>query len=432
MKHNYTENALAQERAGELLSRELGWRVELAYNREELGECGTYGRQSYKDVLLERELREALLRLNPWITQDLTEMVLQDLKENSITTPLLEINEIKFRHLREGMKMLLRRGNKFKFDKHTVRLIDFEHPENNSFLALKAMWVQGEVYKRSIDIVCFVNGFPLVFVKLKKTKADVWDAYTRNYRDYCETIPQLFHFNAFIVLSNGLQSKVGTLGSKYEFFHEWKRLREGDEGSTSLDTLLRGMCRKENLLDLVENFIIFDDSSGTPVKILAGNHQYLGVNAAVEAYVHRRERQGKLGVFWHTQGSGKSYSMVFLARKILRKFEGSPTIVVLTDRDVLKEQLSATFAGCDLLFGVCPKVFMAESGEDLYRSLSRNPSFIFTLIQNFNSDREPLTPDYDILIMSDEAYRSRYDIFAEQMRRWLPTASFISFTDTPR
>ncbi|MGN0822092.1 MAG: type I restriction endonuclease subunit R [Akkermansia sp.] len=429
MGNDYTENALVQESAGNLLREELGWRVELAYNREELGECGTYGRRSYKDILLERELRAALRRLNPWMTPELTDTVLRKLKDYSITTPLLEINAGKADLLRDGIKVpFLNQGRR---EERTVRLIDFENPENNRFLALKELWIQGEVYLRRADIVCFVNGFPLVFVELKKTNVDVRDAYTHNYRDYCETIPQLFHFNAFIVLSNGLQSKVGTLGSKYEFFHEWKRLREEDEGSTGLDTLLRGMCRKENLLDLVENFIIFDDSSGTPVKILARNHQYLGVNAAVDAYAHRRERQGKLGVFWHTQGSGKSYSMVFLARKILRKFEGSPTIVVLTDRDELNKQISTTFAGCELLSGVPPKVFMAESGEDLYQRLSRNPSFIFTLIQKFNSKRKPLTPDYDILIMSDEAHRSQYGIFAEQMRRWLRWASCIGFTGTP-
>ena len=154
---------------------------------------------------------------------------------------------------------------------------------------------------------------------------DVENAYTDNYTDYQDTIPFLFYYNAFLMLSNGMEAKVGTLGSKYEFFHEWKRLSEDDEGSVALETMLRGICKKENFLDLYENFILYDHSDGKTVKILARNHQYLGVNEAVKAYGERQLREGKLGVFWHTQGSGKSYSMLFLSQKIRRKFPGSPT-----------------------------------------------------------------------------------------------------------
>lgn len=196
--------------------------------------------------------------------------------------------------------------------------------------------------------------------------------------------------------------------------------------------MLRGICRKENFLDLFENFILFDHSGGHTTKILARNHQYLGVNEAVKAYAARKLNNGKLGVFWHTQGSGKSYSMVFLAQKIRRKFEGSPTIIILTDRDELNKQISDTFENCGLLGKAKASQFIATSGEDLIQKLKGNPSFIFTLIQKFNkSDVTPIIPDHDILIMSDEAHRSQYGIFANNMMTLLPTASRIGFTGTP-
>lgn len=196
--------------------------------------------------------------------------------------------------------------------------------------------------------------------------------------------------------------------------------------------MLRGICKKENFLDLYENFILYDHSDGKTVKILARNHQYLGVNEAVKAYGERQLREGKLGVFWHTQGSGKSYSMLFLSQKIRRKFPGSPTIVVLTDRDELNKQICGTFEACGLLGKTEGKKFMATSGTDLVNKLKGNPSFIFTLIQKFNKpDEPPIYPDHDILIISDEAHRSQYGVFADNIEKLLPTASRIGFTGTP-
>lgn len=269
-------------------------------------------------------------------------------------------------------------------------------------------------------------------MELKKTTVDVQNAYEDNYTDYQDTIPHLFYYNAFVMLSNGTEAKVGTLGSKYEFFHEWKRLAEAERGSVALETMLRGICKKENFLDLFENFILFDHSGGNTAKILARNHQYLGVNEAMKAYAARKLNNGKLGVFWHTQGSGKSYSMVFLAQKIRRKFEGSPTFVILTDRDELNKQISDTFENCGLLGDVKASQFIATSGDDLIQKLKGNPSFIFTLIQKFNKpEAEPIFPDHDVIIMSDEAHRSQYGIFADNMMKLLPTAARIGFTGTP-
>ena len=258
------------------------------------------------------------------------------------------------------------------------------------------------------------------------------NAYTDNYTDYLDTIPHLFYYNAFLMLSNGIEAKVGTLGSQYEFFHEWKRLAEKEQGCVALETMLRGICKKENFIDLLENFILYDHSGGNTVKILARNHQYLGVNEAVKAYETRKLNDGKLGVFWHTQGAGKSYSMVFLAQKIRRKFAGSPTIVILTDRDELNKQISDTFENCGLLGKTKASQFVATSGDDLVTKLKGNPSFIFTLIQKFNKpDETPIYPDHDIIIMSDEAHRSQYGIFADNMMKLLPTAARIGFTGTP-
>lgn len=431
MSHDYSENILVQESSGRLLEQELGWEVAFAYNTEKLGKDGTFGRKSYKEILLTRYFREALSRLNPWITSAQMEEAQKIMERHLSTASLMQINEEKYFLIRDGIPVTVKKPGG-RTETKNAAVIDFQNPGNNHFLAIKELKIHGDLYRRRTDIVGFVNGLPLLFIELKKNTVDVRDAYTNNYTDYLDTIPHLFYYDAFLILSNGTEAKVGTLGSKYEFFHEWKRLSEQDQGSVALETMLRGICKKENFLDLLENFILYDHSDGHTAKILARNHQYLGVNEAVKAYEARKLSNGKLGVFWHTQGSGKSYSMVFLAQKIRRKFSGSPTIVVLTDRDELNTQISGTFENCGLLGKTKASQFIASSGEDLVQKLRGNPSFIFTLIQKFNKpDAEPIYPDHDILIMSDEAHRSQYGIFADNMVRLLPTASRIGFTGTP-
>ena len=430
MSYDYSENILIQESAGNLLQT-LGWDVKFAYNTEVLGENGTFGRKSYNEILLVRYFNNALKKLNPWLTDKQLEEAKTTLEKRLSTSSLLQINEEKYFLIRDGIPVTFKRSDgKTETKKATV--IDFHHPENNYFLAVKELKIHGYPYRRRTDIVGFVNGLPLLFIELKKNTVDVQNAYYDNYKDYLDTIPHLFYYNAFLMLSNGTEAKVGTLGSKYEFFHEWKRLNENDQGSVALATMLRGICKKENFLDLLENFIIYDHSGGKTVKILARNHQYLGVNEAVKAYEARKLNDGKLGVFWHTQGSGKSYSMLFLAQKIRRKFAGSPTIVILTDRDELNKQISDTFENCGLLGKTKASQFIATSGDDLVAKLKGNPSFIFTLIQKFNkSEEQPIYPDHDIIIISDEAHRSQYGIFADNMMKLLPTAVRIGFTGTP-
>lgn len=431
MSYDYSENILVQESAGNLLRDELQWDVKFAYNTEVLGDNGTFGRKSYKEILLVRYFRAALKKLNPWITEAQILEAQVTLEKRLSTASLLQVNEEKYFLLRDGIPVTVKKPNGQPETKRAA-VIDFQNPENNEFLAIKELKIQGDLYRRRTDIVGFVNGIPLLFVELKKNTVDVQNAYEDNYTDYLDTIPQLFYYNAFLMLSNGTEAKIGTLGSKYEFFHEWKRLAESDPGSVALETMLRGICRKDNFLDLLENFILYDHSGGRTAKILARNHQYLGVNEAVKAYAGRKLNDGKLGVFWHTQGSGKSYSMVFLAQKIRRKFAGSPTFVILTDRDELNKQISDTFENCGLLGKTKAAQFIAASGDDLVQKLKGNPSFIFTLIQKFNKpDAAPIYPDHDIIIMSDEAHRSQYGIFADNMMKLLPTAARIGFTGTP-
>ena len=431
MSYDYSENILVQKSAGDLLRDELGWDVQFAYNTEVLGKNGTFGRTSYHEILLTRYFQNALRRLNPWMTDSQLSEAQKTLESRLSTASLLQVNEEKYFLLRDGIPVTVKKPNGQPETKRAA-VIDFQNPENNEFLAIKELKIQGDLYRRRTDIVGFVNGIPLLFVELKKNTVDVQNAYEDNYTDYLDTIPQLFYYNAFLMLSNGTEAKIGTLGSKYEFFHEWKRLAESDPGSVALETMLRGICRKENFLDLLENFILYDHSGGRTAKILARNHQYLGVNEAVKAYAGRKLNDGKLGVFWHTQGSGKSYSMVFLAQKIRRKFAGSPTFVILTDRDELNKQISDTFENCGLLGKTKAAQFIAVSGDDLVQKLKGNPSFIFTLIQKFNKpDAAPIYPDHDIIIMSDEAHRSQYGIFADNMMKLLPTAARIGFTGTP-
>lgn len=431
MSTDYSEDRLIQKSAAELMETELGWTSIYAYDKEVLGENGTLGRNNYHEVLLTHRFRQALKKLNPWINDKQIAEAIERMTERMSSQTLMQINEQKYQFIRDGIPVTRIKPDGTSEEIKAV-VIDFENIDNNDFLCVRELWVYGALYRRRADIVGFVNGIPLLFVELKNHNVEVENAFNENYRDYLDTIPQLFYHNAFIIFSNGLEARVGTIDSKWKFFHEWKRLTELDNGNIELPTMLRGICKKENFLDLLENYILYDHSDGKTVKIMARNHQYLGVNQAVEMYKNRGYVNGKLGVFWHTQGSGKSYSMLFLACKIRRKFAGSPTIVILTDREELNKQISDTFENCGVLGNVKAKSFIASSGDDLITKLKGNPSFIFSLIQKFNKpDAEPIYPDHDIIVISDEAHRTQNGVFAENLLHLLPTANRIGFTGTP-
>ena len=431
MAKDYSEDQLIQRSTAELLEKELGWKSVYAYDQETLGVNGTLGRTNYHEVLLTRHLGQALKRLNPWLTEKQLQECMERMTEHMSSQTLMQINEQKYQLIRDGIPVTRVKQNG-ETEEVRAKVIDFVSPDKNEFLCVRELQVHGALYRRRADIVGFVNGIPLLFMELKNHDVEVVDAFNKNYRDYLDTIPQLFYHNAFIMFSNGLEARVGTIDSKWEFFHEWKRLTEQEAGSIELPTMLRGICKKDHFLDILENFILYDHSGGRTAKIMARNHQYLGVNQAIEMYRNRQYLNGKLGVFWHTQGSGKSYSMLFLSQKIRRKFEGSPTFLVLTDRDELNKQISDTFENCGLLGNVKAKKFIASSGEDLKLKLQGNPSFIFSLIQKFNDPKAtPIYPDHDIIVMSDEAHRTQNGVFADNLMHILPTAHRIGFTGTP-
>ena len=250
MSYEYSENILVQNSAGKVLSDKLNWDVVYAYNEEVLGENGTLGRHSYKDIVLTRYLKKALFALNDWMTEEYANAAVKVLCAYTSSASLMQTNEEKYFMLRDGIPVQVKRPDG-TYETVYARVFDFAEPTNNHFLAVKELKIHGELYRRRTDIVGFVNGIPLLFVELKKQTVDVKAAYDGNYTDYLDTIPQLFRFNAFLMLSNGLEAKVGTMGSKYEFFHEWKRLKEDEVGAVDLETMLLGICEKHNFMDLV-------------------------------------------------------------------------------------------------------------------------------------------------------------------------------------
>lgn len=427
-----TEDTLVQQTTADYLHDTLRWEVVYAFNEETFGPEGTLGRRSDREVVLQRYLGEKLIELNPGLPEDAYRDALRQIVEVSAAQAALSLNHDKHRLLRDGVLVSFRNG-KGEIVRKRLRVFDFDTPQNNHFLAVRELWVRGELYRRRADIVGFVNGVPLLFMELKNVHKDIRTAYEKNLADYKDTVPHLFHHNAFVVLANGVDARIGSLSARFAHFHEWKRLEEDDPGAVDMETLLKGVCDKRNLLDLFENFILFDDSSGQLVKIIARNHQYLGVNQAIQSVRERKERMGKLGVFWHTQGAGKSYSMVCFVRKVHRKLGGNFTFLILTDRDDLDTQIYKTFAGCGLA-DHDKDPCRAASGEHLKTLLGQHKSCVFSLIQKFGEDVDPNKPYSnrdDIVVITDEAHRTQYGRLALNLRNALPNASYIGFTGTP-
>jgi type I restriction enzyme R subunit len=421
-----------QQTTAEYLERELGWESVYAYNQETFGPEGTLGRASDREVVLTRYLYLKLMEFNPGLPDDAYREAMRRILEYGAAQTGLATNQDKHFLLKDGVQVTFRNA-KGELKRERLRVFDFDNPEKNHYLCVRELWVRGDLYRRRADIVGFVNGIPLLFMELKNLTKDIRAAYEKNLADYKDTVPHLFHYNAFIVLANGVDAKIGSVSSRFEHFHEWKRLAEEEPGAVDMETLLKGIFNKTNFMDVFENFIVFDDSSGSTIKILARNHQFLGVNRAIEAVRNRGNLQGKLGVFWHTQGSGKSYSMVFFTRKIHRKLGGNFTFLICTDRDDLDTQIYKTFAGCKLVDNDKDPC-RASSGKVLSEMLAQHKAFIFTLIQKFNQEVE-LDKGYtlrdDIIVITDEAHRTQYGTLSLNMRNALPNASYIGFTGTP-
>ena len=428
----YTEDTLVQKTTADYLEQQLGWESVYAHNREDFGPDSLLGRASEREVVLARPLRERLAALNPGLPDEAYEEAVRVLTATAASQSIVAANREKYDLLRDGVQVAFRddRGRRIR---RRLRVVDFDEPENNHFLCVRELRVHGSLYRRRADIVGFVNGLPLLFVECKNIHRNLKAAFEKNYADYRDAIPHLFHHNAVVLFGNGEKARIGSITSRWGHFHEWKRLAEDEAGAVDMETLLKGVCDRRNFLDLVENFILFDESSGETRKILARNHQFLGVNRAVEAVADRQARGGKLGVFWHTQGAGKSYSMVAFSRKVRRKLGGNFTFLVLTDRDDLDTQIYKTYAGCGVVDHDGDPC-RAGSGEHLRRLLGEHKSHVFSLIQKFNRDVDPAagyTSRDDVIVISDEAHRTQYGTLALNMRNALPNAGYIGFTGTP-
>jgi type I restriction enzyme R subunit len=430
MSSDYSENALVELPAIALFTR-MGYETTNCFNEQMGGSASTLGRETTVDVILTPRLRAALEKLNPDVGQEVIDGAIEELARDRGAMSLAHANRDVYKLLKDGVKVTYQ-DDEGGEAVETVRVIDWDDPDNNDWFLASQFWVSGDLYKRRCDLVGFVNGLPLLLVELKKSHGKIEHAYQHNLKDYKQTIPQLFWYNALIILSNGSQAKVGSVTASWEHFSDWKRInREGEAGVVSLETLILGTCDKTRFLDLVENFTVFDEGKGGLVKVVAKNDQFLGVTNAVNALKKIKDNQGRLGVFWHTQGSGKSFSMVFFSQKILRKMPGNWTFLVVTDRDDLDTQIYKNFRNTGAVTEEC----QANSGEHLKQLLREDHRFIFTLIQKFVTKKGQKYPKLsarkDIIVMTDEAHRSQYDTLALNMRNALPNAAFIGFTGTP-
>ena len=487
-----SEDQLVQATFAGHLEQVLGWDSIYAWNEESFGPDGTLGRADTKQAVLTRDLRAALERLNPDLPASAIDDAMRDLTVYNVSRSMVQHNRDFYRLLRGGVPVEYRDAQGRRKSAR-ARVIDFDNePGSNRFLAVRELKLAGirtPNYNRRADLVCFVNGLPLVFIELKAVHKNIREGFDDNLSDYMDenVIAHAFHHNAFLVVSNGDRARCGSISSEWGHFAEWKRLDEADKGSLEAEVLLNGMLSHERLLDIVENFILFDESKpGATRKVVARNHQVLGVNRAVASVSRQEELKrefppeqrlrhrvvelplesgeliqevpdrgwaaarspfipegpvdiierahpdlGRLGVFWHTQGSGKSYSMAFLAEKVRRKLEGNFTFLLMTDRNDLDGQIYKTFVGCGIADDQTPR---AASGDDLEKLLKENHRYVFSLIHKFNKDVDPKQPYSerdDIIVISDEAHRTQAGRLARNMRLALPNAAFIGFTGTP-
>lgn len=427
MPYDYSEDILIEQTTMRIFYEQLGWDVNNAYDNETFGETGTLGRYTNAEVVLKPKLLSAIKKLNPGLPAEAYQKAVECVIADTSYQNQVDINHDKYEIFKTGAKVTYKNAKGELVKDKAIKIFDFEDPLNNEFLAVQQLWVQGRTYLRRPDIIGFVNGIPLLFIELKAVHRNLRSAYDGNLSDYKDTIPKLFNYNAFILLSNGIDTKVGSITSRYEHFNEWKRIAENEGGVISLETALKGICDKQRFMDLFENFILFDTSLSKTIKLIARNHQYMGVNNAIESVKRTQDSAGKLGVFWHTQGSGKSYSMIFFCQKILRKVEGSYSFVIVSDRDELDKQIYGTFTGTG---AVTEANMRATSGKHLGELLKDNHRYVFTLIHKFNTP-ELITERSNVIIISDEAHRTQQGTLALNMRNALPKASFIGFTGTP-
>jgi type I restriction enzyme, R subunit len=428
--HAYTEDQLVEQPAIGLFAA-LGWKP-VSAREETFGTEGTLGRETTGDVVLVSRLRAALIKFNPTLPPEAISNAVDELVHDRSAMNLEAANREVYRLLKDGIAVSVpdhaHRGQKVE----RLRVVDWEHPENNDFLLVSQFSVTGALYTCRPDLVGFVNGLPWVVIELKKPGVSARAAFDENLTHYKQQIPALFWYNALLIASNGTDSRVGSLTADWSRFFEWKRVeREDEPRRVSLEVMLRGTCDRKRLLDLVEDFTLFSEHKAGMVKILGQNHQFLGVNNAIASMLEARQRgHGRAGVFWQTQGSGKSFAMVFFAQKVLRKLVGNWTFVVVTDRVELDDQIAKTFKTVGAVSDAEGDQCHAVSGAHLRELLAGNHRYVFTLIHKFQTP-ELLCDRSDVIVLTDEAHRSQYDTLALNMRAALPKAMFLAFTGTP-
>jgi type I restriction enzyme R subunit len=418
----------------------------------QLGEGASLGRETKGEVVLVSRLRAALERLNPSLPPEAIAAAVDELIRDRSAMSLEAANREVYRLLKDGIPISVAerdstpgnissdlrppspQGGEGKGGQTTVRVrvMDWEQPANNDFLLVSQFSVTGALYTCRPDLVGFVNGLPLVVIELKKPGVLAREAFDQNLTHYKAEIPQLFWFNALLIASNGTDSRVGSLTADWERFFEWKRIeREDEPRRVSLEVMIRGTCDRTRLLDLLESFTLFSEHKAGLVKIIAQNHQYLGVNNTIASMLKARTLgHGRGGVYWQTQGSGKAYSMVFFSQKVLRRIPGNWTFVVGTDRVELDDQIAKTFKATGAVSEAEGDQCHAASGAHLRELLRGNHRYVFTLIHKFQTP-EMLCDRPDVIVLADEAHRSQYDTLALNMRAALPKAIFIAFTGTP-
>lgn len=438
MKSFISEDDIEQAICNRLSQPEYGWkRIECDARVEAQNEVSTTGRANPSECILPDILLASLKRINPQIEETVLQNIVHDLRKDFTGTDMVDTNYSLYQKIRNGIKVPIRKNGKEDFD--IVKLIDFDAILLNDFHCVNQMWIKGHYRYRRPDVLLFVNGLPVVFIELKNSTVKIEEAYNKNLTSYRQDIPNIFAFNQICVLSNGLQTKIGAWGSKFEFFFEWLRVDDEkekfnreqiEEHGLSVTNLIDGLFRKKRLLDYIENFVFFDNKR---IKIIAKNHQYLGVNNLMKSVRNREKLNGKLGVFWHTQGSGKSYSMVMFVRKVKRKLHGNFTFLVITDREDLDDQIHKTFVRTEVIGN--KEECQPKNSTQLRDFLRTNKPMVFTLIHKFQYDKTkkyPLLSDRnDIFVLVDEAHRTQYKQLAENMHTGLPNANYIAFTGTP-
>ena len=436
MKSFISEDDIEQSLLQRLVALKWNW-IECDPAVEQQDEVTRTGRANAAECVLPEILRSSLKHINPGVAPEIIDSVVKDLRKDFSGTDIVDTNYRLYNQIRNGIKVNTRVNGKDDFV--IVKLIDFERPLENDFTAVNQMWIKGHFRYRRPDVLLFVNGLPLVFIELKNSTVKVEEAYNKNLCSYREDIPNIFALNQICVLSNGLTTKLGAFNAGYEFFFEWLRVNDekekidrkkiAEEGSSIL-YLIEGLFRKERLIDYIENFVFFDNKR---TKIIAKNHQFLGVNNLMANVEKRDELKGKLGVFWHTQGSGKSYSMVMFIRKVRRKVNGNFTFLVITDRDDLDTQIHKTFVRTEVIGE--KEECQPKNSAQLREFLSGNKPILFTLIHKFGYDKTkkyPLLSERDdIFVLVDEAHRTQYKQLAENMHTGIPNANYIAFTGTP-